>query len=75
MKCPNCGNDRFYAHRVVHTDVIVDEDGDFLEDCPEGVHPSEIYQANKPYGPYACTECGEEFAELTAEASQEGAPP
>ena len=55
MKCPNCGNNRFYAHRVVHTDVIVDEDGDFQEDCPEGMHPTEIYEVDKPYGPYTCT--------------------
>lgn len=73
MKCPNCGNNRFHAHQTTNRDVVVDEDGDFVEERPEGLHPSEIYEVNKPYGPYVCTECDEEFEDLTAEAAQEGA--
>ncbi len=67
MKCPACGCRRFNAKRTVHTDIIVDEDGDFVEDCPEGQHPAEVTDVSKPYGPYTCVNCGEEFDDLTPE--------
>ena len=55
-KC-RCGNDSFFAHQLMRHDVIVDAGGVFLKD--QGV-----YDAEHPYGPFACTECGAEYDEL-----------
>ena len=57
MKCPHCNNERFIAHQLVRMDVVVDGNNSFLEQ-------KDIYDSEKPYGPYSCTECGYEFDEL-----------
>lgn len=62
MKCV-CGNDRFFAHQVCYHDVIVDEDGEFL-DNDEGMYLNGIYASDKPYGPFVCDVCGREYDEL-----------
>lgn len=45
-------------------DVICDEYGNFDSDITEGLE-SAIYDSEKPYGPFTCVECGEEYDELT----------
>ena len=62
MKC-TCGNDRFIAHQIIHADVIVGADGEFLENVTETLEAS-IYDSEKPYGPFTCTACGREYDEL-----------
>ena len=59
-----CGCNRFYAHQVVHMDVIVDADGMFLDNIPDGIE-SAIYEAGTPFGPFQCVECGAEYDEIT----------
>ena len=60
MKC-ECGNNRFYAHQLCCTDVIVDEynnwQSTFFTDCSSCSGPG------IPYGPYRCTKCGKEYKE------------
>lgn len=63
MKC-KCGCNRFYGHQIVRMDVICDEYGNFDSDITEGLE-SAIYDSEKPYGPFTCVECGEEYDELT----------
>ena len=53
MKCKNCGNDKFVAHRLVRMDVVVDNNNNWLEDM-------EVYDAETPYGPFTCLSCGQE---------------
>lgn len=55
--CPHCGNNHFMAHQVVRMDVMVDGDNNF-EDA------GEIYDSEKPYGPYTCTKCNREYDDL-----------
>jgi len=68
LKC-KCGNQKFSAHQVLHVSIVVDEENDYLHpesgenefDCIGG---EDIYEANNPFGPYQCTNCGEEYDEL-----------
>ena len=64
--CPKCGGKRFWAHRVYHTDVIVDGDNNWEED-------RNAYDAGNPFGPYTCENCGAEYDDLNelAEAPHE----
>lgn len=63
MKACKCGSHEFYARQVCRLDIIVDESNCFLKDIgPEG-HTA-IYDAETPYGPYTCTECGAEYESL-----------
>lgn len=63
MRCKKCGNTRFFAHQICRMDVVVNEQGNF----EQNVHPEDIsqdiYDSEKPYGPYICTKCGHEFDE------------
>ena len=59
-KCPICGCPEFLAHQIVRVDVVVNGDGDFIENVPGGV-----YDAEKPYGPFTCCSCGWTFSELS----------
>jgi hypothetical protein len=64
--CPKCGNDEFRANQTVHTNVIVDGNNIFLDDDPISSDGTKsIYHADNPFGPYQCTECEEEYAELS----------
>ena len=56
MLC-ECGNDRFYAHQHVLHDVLVNENGNFIQD--EGSIDSE-----EPHGPFMCTQCKKVYDEL-----------
>ena len=66
MKC-ECGNDKFIAWAPVSgsVPVIVDEDGDYFEDCIADIN--DVICMEQPYGPFVCTECGKEYEELTKE--------
>lgn len=57
MNCPTCEDTRFYAHQVCHHDVIVDSEGNFLEDGDN------IYYSGKPFGPFICVKCCTEVEE------------
>ena len=63
MRCPKCGSVRFIGHQVLRADVIVDEDGEFL-DNPEGGLEAAVYDSGKPYGPFTCVKCGTEYDEI-----------
>ncbi len=52
-----CGSTRFTAHQICRHDVIVDSDNQYQRD--DG-----IYDAERPYGPYICTQCNREYEEL-----------
>lgn len=52
-----CGNTKFLAHQRSYHDVFVYTDNIFLDD-------NGIYESERPYGPFTCTECGAEYAEL-----------
>lgn len=57
-KC-RCGSDEFNAHQLTRHDVIVDAAGAYKKDIG-------VYDAEYPYGPFTCTQCGAEFDELEA---------
>ena len=51
MICPECGNAAWYAHRVYHVDVLIDQNRDWIED-------DDIYECSEAFGPYVCSDCG-----------------
>lgn len=61
-----CGNDRFIGHQLIRSDVYVDADGAFEDNLPGGLDAN-IYDAEKPYGPFTCTCCGKEYEKLGKE--------
>jgi len=61
-KC-KCGNDMFYAHQLVRVDVVVDEMGNFVENLNSTMEAS-VYDAERPYGGFRCTECGTEYENI-----------
>lgn len=63
MRC-TCGCARFIGHQLIRADVVVDGNGEFLENCDPSLEAA-IYDAEKPYGPFTCTACGKEYEELT----------
>lgn len=62
MKCA-CGNDLFYGHQIIRTDVIVDANGNFHSDVTEKLEQA-VYDSDKPYGPFTCTKCKKVYDEL-----------
>ena len=64
MKCTKCGNTRFYAHQICRMDVIVNEYGSFEGNVNPEAMAQDIYDCEPPYGPFTCTNCGEEYDEL-----------
>jgi len=64
MKC-KCGNDKFIGHQILRVDIMVDEHGEFYGNInPNGKILNNCYDAERPYGPFGCTECGKEYDEL-----------
>ena len=63
-KC-HCGNNRFVAHQVTRHDVLVNADGDYLEDRG-------VYDAESPYGPFTCTQCSTEYDDLSELNQKQG---
>ena len=62
-RCPFCGSTRFIGHQIIRASVYVGGDGQFEDNLPGGLEPA-IYDAEKPYGPFTCDRCGQEFDEL-----------
>lgn len=69
MQCKFCGGTQFSGHQLCRMDVLVGEDGNFLSNLPGGAE-SNIYDAERPYGPFICQGCGAEYDSL-----QDGAEP
>lgn len=57
-KC-QCGCREFVANQVCYHEVLVGENGEFLEDCG-------IYDSNAPYAPFECRACGKVYEVLEA---------
>lgn len=58
--CPLCGNQEFTAKQLCYMDVVVDTNNSFIRNI-------ECSDSERPYGPYSCTRCGHEMAELPKE--------
>lgn len=75
--CAKCGHDRFTAHQVVYCDVVVNGHGEFedndidpetaekVEKVAPGAVLVSMYEKGRPYGPFTCYQCGEEYDELS----------
>ena len=61
-KC-ECGSTEFRAHQIVRMDVIVDGDNQWEENLTQDAAAS-IYDAETPYGPYTCRNCGRVYNSL-----------
>ena len=59
----DCGNDTFYGNQLVRLEIIVDKDGCFESNIDDDATQN-IYDAEKPYGPFVCTNCGKEYETL-----------
>lgn len=59
----HCNNKEFFAHQKCFVDVVVDGNNNFLKNKYENFEQS-VYESEKPYGQYTCSNCGEEFNEL-----------
>ena len=61
MKC-KCGNNQFFARQIVRVDVIVDGDGNFIDNAgkkrKDGSRDCKVYDSENPFGPFKCTEFG-----------------
>ena len=62
-RCPFCGSERFIGHQIIRADVYVGNDGEFEDNLPGGLE-QHVYDSEKPYGPFTCCECNEEFDDL-----------
>lgn len=60
MKCKHCNGDTFFAHQVCRLDIIVDSEGEFLDNA-HGDANQAISDAGDPYGPFQCCTCGAEY--------------
>ncbi len=60
----SCGGNRFIAHQLIRADIVVNKRGEFEENLPGGLE-SNVYDAEMPYGPFTCDNCGKEYDELT----------
>lgn len=61
LTCPNCGStEEFEAQQVLHVDVIIDGDEQFLRSPGYDLEAS-IYESGEPFGPYVCLNCKCEF--------------
>lgn len=61
--CPKCGCDRFIGSQRVYMNVICTPNGDYHENISDNVK-SNIFEADKPYGPFICEKCGTEYETL-----------
>lgn len=59
-----CGGTEFTASQKCYHDIRVNGDNTFIKEI-------EISQADSPYGPYTCTQCGAEYDELSMLAEVE----
>ena len=66
-KCPFCGGNQFVAHQVRCIDIVVNARNEFLcYNTNDGAIGGAIYGDGEPLGPYICTNCGAEFADLAS---------
>lgn len=65
-RCPICSGTKFTGHQLVRTFVYVNEYGNYMEDLPGGIEAN-VYDSEKPYGPFECVGCGKEYDELPEE--------
>lgn len=63
MRCPFCGNDKFYAYQIIKAYVIVDENGKYYCNLPSGLEDT-VCAAKEPVGPYQCTHCGKVYKKI-----------
>lgn len=61
MRC-ECGNNEFYATQVLHVDVIISGNGEYLRDSKNTLSDS-IYDS-EIHGDYQCTACGKLYESL-----------
>ena len=59
----SCGCTEFIGHQVVYVDILVDNEGNIIENYPDD--PSAIYDSNPAYGPFTCSRCGKEYESLS----------
>jgi len=75
MECARCGGRQFFARQTGYRRVIVDDTGDFVRVASHVDQPTEVqslaFEETKPYGPYVCTACNEEFDDLTPEEREQ----
>lgn len=60
MKCKFCGSELFHAHQECRKDVIVDGNGNYVDDL-YGLMGDSVYDSNPCYGPFTCVNCGAEY--------------
>ena len=60
-----CGGTEFSAHQVVHVDVLIDIETGFFNGNIGGNIGANVCEADDPYGPYTCMNCGFECDELS----------
>jgi hypothetical protein len=60
FKC-KCGGTEFSAHQILRVDIVVDGDNEFIRNENELDDSLAIYDAEAPYGPYVCRNCGMEY--------------
>lgn len=63
MKCKKCGHDEFNGHQLTRSNVVVDESGRFLRNHSDDP-AKDIYDLERPYGPFKCLKCGAECDEM-----------
>lgn len=63
--CPNCGSEKFRGSQEVTIDVIVDSDGNWIENDKGGVTDSD-----NPFGPFTCINCGDEYDDLPIQVDE-----
>ena len=63
--CANCGSKEFSANQIVRVNVVVDSQNNFLRNSSDTLENS-VYDADNPFGPYSCINCGEEYDDLDA---------
>lgn len=74
MKCKHCGGEEFFAHQVCRMDIVVDGSGNFLKNFHKDA-TQDIYDSEKPYGPFQCCRCGAEYDGDSLEGAVETSGP
>ena len=59
--CRKCGCTVFFGNQRVLAEVVVDGNNEFLDHAGDASDP---YYAGKPFGPYSCANCGEDYDKL-----------
>jgi len=77
-ECPNCHGKEFHANQRLYVDVIVDGGNNFLRNIAGTERTGElgvtITEADNPYGPFRCINCGVEYDDLDELVEAEGEP-